>query len=244
MAAALTRIRDYAGLAARSLGRLGAIDNPMTRLVFLREIHATAVRSLGLQAGVALVLGSAFVVQATALMRDDLRLTTLIELVLVRNIAPLTAAAILIGRSATAISTQLALMRCNGEIDALRRMRIPVLDYLVVPRIAAVTLGTIGSCFFFQLIAVVGGFAMASIVLDVQFTEQLGRFASQASIDALALEIVKSACFGFTIGAVACGVGLGVAPRMEDVPLAPSRAFLGALVGVLFLDALFLVLQL
>ena len=244
MAVALQRFRDYAGLATGSLLRLGVIGNPMARLVFLRQIHFTAVRSMPLLSAVALAFGAAFIVQATHLLRDDTRLYTLIEIVLVRTIAPLTAAAIIIGRSATVISTELALMRVNGEIEALRRMRIPVRDYLVVPRVAAVTLGTMGCCFFFQLIALLGGFAVSALVLDILLAEQVARFAAHVSLQGLVLEVLKSACFGFAIAAVACGVGLGVAPRMEQVPLAPSRTFLRALISVIVIDALFMGLAL
>ena len=244
MAVALQRFRSYAALAAGSLLRLNAIGNPMTRLVFLRQIHFTAVRTMPLQAIVAFAFGAAFIVQAMQLLGGDPRLYDLIEMILVRNIAPLSAAAIIIGRSATAISTDLALMRCNGEIEALRRLRIPVRDYLVAPRVAAVTLATVGCCFLFQVIAVLGGFAIAALVHDVQFAEQLGRFSESMSIDGLALELLKSTCFGLAIAAAACGVGLGVAPRMEEVPLASARTFLRALLAVIAIDAVFVAMTL
>jgi phospholipid/cholesterol/gamma-HCH transport system permease protein len=240
---ALRRFRGYAGLAGGSLLRLRVIRNPMTRLVFLRQLYFSAVRSMPLLAAVALAFGTAFIVQATHLLRDDTRLYVLIDVVLVRTIAPLTAAAIIIGRSATVISTELALMRVNGEIESLRRLRIPVRDYLVVPRVAAVTLGTVGCCFFFQLIAVASGFAAAALALDIHLAEQISRFATLVSIEGLALEVLKAACCGFAIAAIACGVGLGVSPRMQDVPLAASRTFLRALVSVIVIDALFLALS-
>lgn len=234
------RIILYVDLVAGSLARLHTIGNPMVRLVFLRQIHFTAVRSMPLLTLVALAFGGAFVTQATQLLGADPRLFELVEVVLVRNVGPLLAAVIIIGRSATAISTQLALMRCTGEIETLHNLRIPAHDYLVVPRIAAVTLATVGCCFFFQLIAVVGGFALSALFLDVNLAEQLGRFAEQVSIQALLLEVLKSACFGFLIAAVACGTGLGIAPRMAEVPLAPARAFLRSLVGVIAISLLFL----
>jgi phospholipid/cholesterol/gamma-HCH transport system permease protein len=240
MAIALRRLRHSAGLAVGSLARLRVIRNPMARLVFLRQIYYTGVRTMPLLAVVALAFGSAFIVQATHLLRDDTRLYALIDIVLARTIAPLSAAALIIGRSATVISTELALMRVNGEIDSLRRMRIPVRDYLVVPRVAAVTLGTVGCCFFFQLIAVLGGFAVSSLALDIHLAEQVIRFSTHVSIGGLALEVAKSTCFGLAIAAAACGVGLRVAPRMEEVPLASSRTFLRALLSVIAIDALFL----
>ena len=111
-----------------------------------------------------------------------------------------------------------------GAIEALRGMRIPVHDYLIVPRVAAVTLATMGCCFYFQVIAVIGGFALSSMMLDLTLEDQLHRFALHVSLPLMALELLKSLCFGFFIAAIACATGLNVPPRMTEVPRVPARA--------------------
>jgi phospholipid/cholesterol/gamma-HCH transport system permease protein len=238
--AVVESVKLYAELIATSVTRLRVLANPMVRLVFLRQIYFTAVQSLRLLSIVALVVGATFVGQFTSILGADSNVYELVELVLVRHVAPLAASMIVIGRSATAISTELALMRCTGEIEALRGMRIPVHDYLIVPRVAAVTLATMGCCFYFQLIAVIGGFALSSIMLDVTLEDQLHRFALHVSLPLMALELLKSLCFGFFIAAIACATGLNVPPRMTEVPRVPARAFLRSLVAVLAIDAAFL----
>ena len=219
---------------------LRAASNPMSRLVFLRQVYYTAVRSMRLLFGVALLVGGAFIVQATYFLGADERLYDLIIVVLVRSIAPLMAAIVINGRSATSISTELALMRCTGEIDALRKLRVPVWEYLVLPRVAALVLATVGSCLFCQVIAVLGGFALSSVFLDVHLGEQLGKFSERLSVAAFAIGVLKSAGFGLLIAWVACRVGLVAAWRMEEAPLVPSKAFLGSLLGVLAIDVLVL----
>jgi phospholipid/cholesterol/gamma-HCH transport system permease protein len=221
---------------------LRAATNPMSRLVFLRQVYYTAVRSMRLLFVVALLVGGAFIVQATYFLGADERLYDLITVVLVRHIAPLMAAIVIIGRSATSISTELALMRCTGEIDALRKVRVPAREYLVAPRVSAVVLATVGACLFCQVIAVLGGFALSSVFLDVHFGEQLGRLAQKLSVAAFAIGVLKSASFGLVIAWVACSVGLVGAARMEDVPVVPSKAFLRSLLGVLLIDVLALLL--
>jgi phospholipid/cholesterol/gamma-HCH transport system permease protein len=234
----------HVALVASSVSRLHVLANPMVRLVFLRQIYFTAVRALRLLSVVALVIGSAWVAQATTVLGNDPRLFELVELVLARNVAPMVAAIIVIGRSATAIATELALMRCNGEIETLRRLRIPVHDYLIVPRVAAITLATIGCCFFSQVIAVVGGFGVSALMLDVTLEEQLRRFAEQVSIPLMAVEVVKSLFFGLFIAAIACATGLNVLPRMNEVAVVPARAFLRSLLAVLAVNAVFLLVTL
>src|SRR5690242_11316575 len=185
-------LRAY--LIAASVLRLHVLSNPMVKLVFLRQIYFTAVRSLRLISIVALVIGAAFVKQVTEVLGNDPRVFELVERILMLNTAPLAAAVIVIGRSATAISAELASMQCNGEVDALRNLRIDVYDYLVVPRLAAVTLATVGCCFYFQLVAVVGGFAASSLMLDVYLGDELYRFAGHVSIPGLLAGVLKSAC--------------------------------------------------
>jgi phospholipid/cholesterol/gamma-HCH transport system permease protein len=232
--------RPRAYLIAGGILPLHVLANPMVKLVFLRQIYSTAIRSLRLISVVALVIGAAFVKHLTEILGADSRMFELVELVLLHNSAPLAAAVIVIGRSATAISTELALMRCSGEIETLRNLRIPVYEYVVIPRVAAVMLATVGCCFYSQLIAVTGGFAVSSLMLDVSLGDQLYRFAEYVSIGGIVLDVVKSLCFGFVIAIVACAVGLNATWRMTEVQFAPAQAFLRALLAVIAVNVLFI----
>ncbi len=230
-------------LVATSVFRLHALANPMVKLVFLRQIYFTAVRSLRLISAIGLIIGVAFVKQVTETLGNDARLYELVERILMQNTAPLAAAVIVIGRSATAISAELASMQCNGEVDSLQHMRIDVYDYLVVPRVAAVTLATIGCCFYFQLVAVVGGFAVSSLMLDVYLSDELYRFAQDVSIPDLLVGVLKSAFFGLGIAMSACTVGLDPTRPPSHIPVAPAQAFLWALLTVITVNVVFLVLM-
>jgi phospholipid/cholesterol/gamma-HCH transport system permease protein len=234
------RVAAYVFSVAASVLHVRMLANPMVRLVFLRQIYFTAVRSLRLISIVALVIGTAFVWQVTEVLGNDPRLFELVERVLMQNTAPLAAAIIVIGRSATAMSTELAYMHCNGEVVALRHLRISAHDYLVVPRVAAVTLATVGCCFYSQVVAVVGGFAASAMILDVSLADQLHRFAERVSIPSVALGVLKAACFGWFIAIVACSVGLDPTRDISHGPVAPAQAFLGALLAVLTINVVFL----
>ena len=239
---AANRVAAYAYSVAASVWPLRMFANPMVKLVFLRQIYFTAVRSLRLISIVAFVFGAAFVWHVTAVLGSDPRLFELVERVLMQNVAPLAAAIIVIGRSATAISSELAYMHCNGELEALRHLRISAHDYLVEPRVAAVTLATVGCCFYSQLVAVVGGFAASALILDVSLGDQLHRFAEDVSIPEFALGVLKSACFGWFIAIVACRVGLDPTREVSHGPLAPAQAFLGALLAVITINVVFLII--
>jgi hypothetical protein len=75
---AANRVAAYAYSAAASVWRLRMFANPMVRLVFLRQIYFTAVRSLRLISIVAFVFGAAFVWHVTAVLGSDPRLFELV----------------------------------------------------------------------------------------------------------------------------------------------------------------------
>ncbi len=52
-------------------------------------------------------------------------------------------------------------------------MRIDPRDYLVLPRIAALTVSMLVATFFYQIISITGGFAVSALLLNVSFGEQM-----------------------------------------------------------------------
>jgi phospholipid/cholesterol/gamma-HCH transport system permease protein len=134
------------------------------RLVIARtadQVYFTAIEPLGFFALAALIFGVAGLVQSDqVLARVGLShyVPDLVVTALVREIAPLVVAMILIGRSGPAIAAELGSMAINRELDALELQGINI-DYLVVlPRIVGVTLATISCVVIFSTIAIVGGF--------------------------------------------------------------------------------------
>ncbi len=69
----------------------------------------------------------------------DIFIAALVGIAMVREMAALMTAIVMSGRTGGAYAAQLAAMVGNEEIDALRAIGIPIHDYLVLPRIAALT---------------------------------------------------------------------------------------------------------
>ena len=88
-----------------------------------------------------------------------------------REVGPLAAAMVVILRTGTAMSAELAMMRITGQTDALRRMGIESYDYLVVPRVAGVMVATAALTCYIQFLAVAGGMILSPFVIQASFTE-------------------------------------------------------------------------
>ena len=161
------------------------------------------MRSLRLISVVAFAIG-AIHLALTAVLGNDPRLFELVERVLMQNAAPLAAAIIVIGRSATVIALNSI---CVQQVAALRHLRISAHDYLVEPRVSAIT-NDIGCCFYSQLVAVIDG-SRRRLHTGCSLGDQLHRFARTSRT---CVRVLKSALFGWFIAIVACHVNL-INPR-------------------------------
>jgi phospholipid/cholesterol/gamma-HCH transport system permease protein len=151
-------------------------------------------------------------------------LGTVLVATLVRELAPLLTAWIVIARSGTAIAAELATMRIEGEIDALLGMGIDPFEYLVVPRVlgAAVAVASLTVLF---LAFSVGVSALLSPLLGGPAPEALLDHVTAAlrPADAVALG-AKTIVPGTAIAAIACLEGLRASRSTTQVPPAVTAA--------------------
>jgi len=227
-------------LLGHCLGRIRTLFNPMVRLVFLRQVHVIGVMGMRVVALLALAVGGLLITETTNLLgaRNDY-LYDIISWALVSEAAPLLVAVVVIGRSATVISTELALMKVRGEVRFLEQMRIDPRDYLVLPRVAALTASLLAATFYFQVIAIVGGFTLCALLLSVSFPEQMSLLLQAISPVGIIIAGIKTAVFGLVIGTVACFAGLFTGPAVSDVPRAQITAYMRSLTCVVAIDLLF-----
>lgn len=220
--------------------RLPRLFNPMVRLVFLRQVYSIGVMGMRAVALLALTVGGLVVTEATNLLGARTGyLYDLISWTLVNEAAPLLVAVVVIGRSVTVVSTELALMKVRGEVRFLEQMRIDPRDYLVLPRVAALTASLLAATFYFQVIAVIGGFGVSALVLSVSFQDQMGLMFQAISPLGVIVTGIKVIVFGLVIGTIACFAGLFSGPTVNDVPRAQVTAYMRSLTCVVAIDILF-----
>jgi phospholipid/cholesterol/gamma-HCH transport system permease protein len=119
-------------------------------------------------------------------------------------------------------------------------MRIDPRDYLVVPRIVGLAVSNAALTLYVQLIAVGGGMALSSLVIQVPFDQMLTNFFLLASPLDLVYSLIKSLMFGVAIGVIACYHGLNPPGRsINAVPQATIRAVTEALLAVMLLNVVF-----
>lgn len=240
----LRAVREIEGgirLSLNAAGRLAVLRKPPVLESFLRQIYFTGVTA---STGVVLrasMLGVLIIAITMDVLDADVDLAVKILLLVVfREVGPLAAAMVVILRSGTAMSAEMAMMRISGQTRALRYLNINLYDYLVVPRVAGVMVATLALTFYIQFLAVLGGLLLSPFIIEATFMELAGRLFELFTPVDFYYSAIKALLFGFAVAACCCYHGLNPPDLTQNaVPKVVTRAVTQCAMLVLVINAVF-----
>lgn len=225
LAAYVTTVAAIAGEAILAAGASAGRLRPVVREVLWRQVYFTAVTAVPFTSLLAFLVALAVAAQSpySAAAGGNV-LGTILVAALVRELAPVTAATIVIARSGTAMAAELATMRVEGEVDALSGMGIEPLDYLVVPRVIGTAISLLGLTVVFLAVSL-GASAVLSPLLGGPPPRALAGLVAAAlrPSDPLAL-LAKTLVPGMAVAAIACTEGLRAGRSTTRIPPAVTAA--------------------
>jgi phospholipid/cholesterol/gamma-HCH transport system permease protein len=213
--------------------------NAAVRKVLFKQIYFTGLEASAIIVTIAVMLGAVIITQVVSLVGNNGSLTgKILVWVVLRELAPLLTAIIVIARSGTAIAAELGSMKINGEIDALEMLGIPSDRYLILPRILGVTLSVIILTFYFVLSSFVGSFLIASFGWHIPYQQFVQGIMLSLGASEVIMLFSKSLIFGLFVSATCCCYGLSVGRSATEIPQAATKAVMTSLFAVFFLDGL------
>lgn len=232
-------IFSLAGAALCDLVPVLRQRNRAIRAVLLKQLYFTGLEAAGIVVTVAVILGTVVITQVISLVGSNGALTgKILVWVVMRELAPLLTAIIVIARSGTAIAAELGSMKVNDEIDSLEMMGIPPQRYLLFPRIIGVTFSLVILTVYFVMAAMISSFAVASLGWHVSFEQFSQGIVSAFGVKELLLPFSKSVLFGLCISATCCSYGLSVGRSVTEIPQAATRSVMTSMMVVFILDGL------
>ena len=213
--------RDVSG----HLYRIGATALPITAMVgfligvVLAYLMAQQLRKFGADAFIVDVLGIA----------------------LIRELGPVLAAILLAGRSGSAITAQIGVMRVTEELDAMRVMGIARGYRLVMPRALAMAVAMPLVTVWTTVAALFGGMLSADLVMGITPAYFLSALPAAVQVSNLTLAVGKSMVFGVLIALIGCHYGLRIKPNTESLGQGTTASVVTSITVVILVDALFAV---
>ena len=214
-----------------------------------REISAN-IYHIGAQAlGITALVGFLVGVVLSYLTGEQLRtygaeifIINLLGVSIIRELGPVLAAILIAGRSGSAMTAQLGVMRVTEELDAMQVMGIPHTVRLILPKMIALAIAMPLIILWTDAVALFGGMmaAQAHLGLDHQFF--LSALPEAVPLANLWLGLGKGVVFGLLIALVACHFGLRIEANTESLGQGTTSSVVTAITVVIIVDAVFAVM--
>ena len=160
----------------------------------------------------------------------------LVAIGMLREMGALMTAVVMAGRTGAAYAAELSSMQGNEEIDAIRTLGIPPLEFLVVPRVLALCLTMPLLVIFADALGIVGGGLVAG-GMGVTPLQYMSELQTISALDHFFVGLGKSVLFALLIAIAGCRAGIQAGRSSEEVGKATTDAVVTSVVYLIIADA-------
>jgi phospholipid/cholesterol/gamma-HCH transport system permease protein len=234
----------------RELGQmlvlLGATANALPQAFRRRraigeQLYEIGNASLFMACMLSLFIGGVLALQSGAVLVQrglGSQIGGLVGLSMCKELAPVMMAILISGRIGSAMAAELGSMCAYQEVDALRTLNISPVEYLVLPRIVAITVALPCLVVFSNLVGWLGGALVAAYNADigVETSTFFSNLRESVRTQDVLHGLLKSLIFAVVIGIVSCQQGLATIGGPRGVGRSVTKAVVNSIVLILILD--------
>jgi phospholipid/cholesterol/gamma-HCH transport system permease protein len=234
------------------LAFIGKLSEEMLRLLrhpkrfrwpaLVNVIEQTGYHALPIIALLSFMIGVVIAYQMGVQLRSygaNIFIVDFLGLSILREFGPLLTAIMLAGRSGSAFTAQLGIMKVNQEIDALDTMGVTPAELLILPRIFGLVIALPLLTMWANIFGILGGMMMAKSMLSVNAHDFLTRFGHQIPLKTLLLGLCKTPIFALLIASIGCFSGMKVEGSADSLGKQTTRSVVLAIFFIILADAVF-----
>jgi len=207
-----------------------------------RQISETGINALPIVGLMAVMISVVIAYQSVAQLRlygaENLTIN-LVAISMLREMGVLITAIMVAGRSGSAFTAEIGVMKAREEIDALHAMGLDPMRLLVVPRLIGLLITLPLLTFFADAMGLFGGAMATQALLHVSPAQFFDHVRHAVDTNDLMVGLIKAPVFAVVIAIIGCMHGLRVRGSAESVGHETTRAVVKAIFLVIVLDALF-----
>lgn len=162
---------------------------------------------------------------------------------LARELAPVVGAFLVTARAGSAMAAEIASMKVNEQIDAMRVMAVDPYNYLIAPRLVASVLMMPLLSSLMVVVGVIASFAVGVLFYNVDIADFFAKIEWIIDTDDLMMGAQKAMLFGFIFATIGCYEGFNAQGGAKGVGRATTRAVVNTYVVILLLDFLLTYIQ-
>ena len=211
----------------------------------MRALQDCGIEALPIVSLISLLVGLilAFVGAIQLMMFGaQIYVANLVGIAMVRVMGAVMTGIIMSGRTGAAFAAQLGTMQVNEEIDAFKTMGISPMEFLVLPRMLALTLMMPLLCLYADLMGILGGLIVGVGMLDLNMMEYYNQTKASVSLNDLWIGLVQSIVFGILVALSGCLRGMQCGRSASAVGDAATSAVVTGIVSIIIATAVITVI--
>jgi phospholipid/cholesterol/gamma-HCH transport system permease protein len=162
----------------------------------------------------------------------------LVGIAMVREMGAIMTGIIMAGRTGAAFAAQLGTMQVNEEIDALNTLGIKPMEFLVLPRMLALTLMVPLLCMYANLMGVLGGWIVAVPIYGIGSQTYVNRVTAAVGLNDLFMGLFMGLIFGVLVALSGCLRGMQCGRSASAVGDAATSAVVTGIVAIIVATAI------
>lgn len=209
------------------------------------NVYQAGVRALGITALVGFLVGvSMSYLSALQLQKfgAEIYIIDLLGLSVIRELGPMLAAILIAGRSGSAMTAEIGIMRVTQELDALSAMGISHSVRLVLPKVIALAIAMPLLIVWTDTLALIGGMVSAQLTMDIGYRQFLDHLPKAVPIANFYISLAKGSVFGVMIAMIACHFGFIIKPNTESLGNETTHSVVAAITVVILVNTVFSIL--
>jgi phospholipid/cholesterol/gamma-HCH transport system permease protein len=232
---------SFVGGFARAVGTLALKPTNIRFRATLYHVENSGLKALPIILLTSFLIGVVIAFQGAVQLEKFGANIFIVEMVVIsvtRELAPLITAIVIAGRSASAYTAEIGVMKITEEIDAMKTMGFSVWNFLIIPRVFALMISLPLLVFFAGIVSIVGGMVVASLQLGISFEEFTLRMQESVEIKHVIIGLVKAPIFGWIIAVIGCFRGFQISSSTESVGKYTTISVVNAIFWVIAMNAI------
>jgi len=207
----------------------------------IKQTYEVGVRSVGLVAIVAIVIGAVLTMQSRPTMIKfgaEAFIPGMVAVSVLRELSPVLISVIVAGRVAAGIGAELGSMRVTEQIDAMEVAALNPFNYLVVTRVLACMIALPLLTVYADFLALFGSYIVQSVEAGMSGSLFYNTVMRSIEFADFGPGVIKTIFFGFIMGIVGCYEGYTSEGGTEGVGRSATDAVVVSSLLIIIADVL------
>ena len=213
----------------------------MRRVDFLFALQDCTYKAVGIVSLVSFMVGLILAFVGAVQLKTfgaQIYVASLVAIGMTRIMGAIMVGIIMAGRTGASYAATIGTMQVNEEIDALKTMGIAITDFLVLPRITALSISLPFLVILADFMGILGGAAVGVLMLDIPAAEYYKYTMNALDMTNFLVGLFHGLVFGIIISVCGCYFGVYCGRNADSVGKATTEAVVSAIVWMIVMTGI------